>query len=169
VVFTAAPVAGTFALELIHAADTERGPDLVVTFPWTSAANGHGVPGTDLACVSGGATLHASDHGSMSPWNVRNTLIAWGAGLKRGVSVGAPAGNVDVAPTVLALLGLDQPDGLDGRVLAEALAGGPDARQVAVERQVQTAEAGAYRAVLQVSVVEGRRYVDASWRTAPAP
>ena len=116
-------VDGTFSLDVIHVANADRGPDLLVTFPWTSEANAFGVPGTDLACVSGGATLFASDHGGMSPWNVRNTLVAWGVDFKKGATVTAPAGNVDVAPTILALLGIDEGQGMDGRVLVEALVG----------------------------------------------
>ena len=52
------------------------------------------------------------------------------------------------------------------RVLREALVDGPDEEQVAVETRVHTAEAaaGAYRAVVQVSEVDGRRYVDKGWR-----
>jgi predicted AlkP superfamily pyrophosphatase or phosphodiesterase len=171
VVFTAARAAGdprgvvegTFALELIHAVHPERGPDLLFTFPWTSEPNAFGVRGGDLACVSGGARLYPSDHGSMSPWNVRNTLLAWGPDFKRRATVRGPAGNVDVAPTILALLGLD-PAGCDGRVLGEALAGGPDPEQVPVVTRVHTVEAAGYRAALQVSDVDGRRYVDKSWR-----
>ena len=161
-------VDGTFSLQLIHAANSERGADLVVTFPWSSEPNPHGVPGTDLACVSGGARLYASDHGSMSPWNVRNTLFAWGAGFKPRTTVRAAAGNVDVTPTILALLGVEPEagasTGLDGRVLAEALEGGPDPERVVAETRVHAVEAGAYRAALQLTEVDGRRYVDKSWR-----
>ena len=157
-------VDGTFSLDAIHVANAVRGPDLLVTFPWTSETNAFGVPGTDLACVSGGATLFASDHGGMSPWNVRNTLVAWGVDFKKGATVTAPAGNVDMAPTVLAVLGIDECHGMDGRVLAEALAGGPDTEQVAADTCTHTVDAGAYRAALQVSTVDGRRYVDKSWR-----
>jgi predicted AlkP superfamily pyrophosphatase or phosphodiesterase len=156
-------VEGTFSLALIHLANAERGPDLVFTFPWDSRPNAFGVPGTDRACVSGGPPL-TSDHGSMSPWNVRNTLLARGPGFKQGVTVRAPAGNVDVAPTILALLGIEAPNGLDGRVLAEALVGGPDTDQVPVDTRVHTVQAGAYGAALQVSTVDERRYVDKSWR-----
>jgi predicted AlkP superfamily pyrophosphatase or phosphodiesterase len=157
-------VDGTFSLELIQVANPERAPDLVFTFPWTSEPGPFGVRGQDRACVSGGAKLYASDHGSMSPWNVRNALLAWGASFKKRTIVRAPAGNVDVTPTILALLGSTERDGLDGRVLTEALAGGPDEEQLAVETRVLTVEARAYRAALQVSTVEGRRYVDKSWR-----
>jgi arylsulfatase A-like enzyme len=159
-------VPGTFSLALIHAANSERGPDVLFTFPWTSAPNPYGVPGTDLANVGAGGAPLPSDHGSMSPWNVRNTLLGWGAGFKAGLTVRAPAGTVDVAPTVLTLLGIHEGEGLDGRVLTEALVGGPDAEQVGVERRLYTTEAGEYGAALQISVVEGRRYVDKSWRLA---
>ena len=155
---------GTFALELIHLHHRERGPDLVLTFPWTSEPNQFGVSGSDLANVAGAANPLASDHGSMSPWNVRNTFVAWGAGFKRRAAVRTPVGNADVAPTVLTLLGLDGADDLDGRVLTEALATGPDPEQIAVERWVHRTEAEGYRAAIQLSAVAGRRYVDKSWR-----
>jgi hypothetical protein len=82
------------------------------------------------------------------------------------------AGNVDVTPTVLALLGVGQAAGasgegavaLDGRVLSEALEGGPDPERVTQETRVLTTEAGVYRAAIQLSEVDGRRYVDKSWR-----
>jgi arylsulfatase A-like enzyme len=160
-------VEGTFSLELIHVANRERGADLVVTFPWTSQTNTYGVRGTDLACVSGGAKFYAADHGSMSPWNVRNTLFGWGGSFKWRTTVRVAAGNVDVVPTVLALLGLDPgaDSGLDGRVLVEALEeGAADPERMIQETRVHTAAAGAYRAAIQVSHVDGRRYVDKSWR-----
>jgi predicted AlkP superfamily pyrophosphatase or phosphodiesterase len=156
--------AGTFSLELIHAVNRGRSADLLFTFPWSSRPNAFGVVGSDLANVSGGASPYASDHGSMSPWNVRNTLLAWGADFKRGATVPAPAGTVDVAPTILALLGIAERDGLDGRVLTEAFADGAGPGHVAFETRVHTATAGGYRAAIQVSQVDGRRYVDKSWR-----
>lgn len=166
VIFAAGSVEGAFPFELIHVANRERSPDLLFTFPWTSRRNAFGVSGTDLANVSAGGAPYVSDHGSMSPWNVRNTFLAWGAGVKKGVTVGVPAGNVDVTPTVLALLGIDGETGLDGRVVTEALEGGPDPERVAVETRIHTATAGAYRAALQISTVDGGRYVDKSWRVS---
>jgi hypothetical protein len=65
---------------------------------------------------------------------------------------------------VLALLGLEGEAGLDGRAVTEALEGGPDPEEVAVETRVHTATTGGYRAALQISTVDGRRYVDKSWR-----
>jgi len=157
-------VEGTFALDLIHLAHPGRGPDLLLTFPWSSRPNAFGVPGSDLAMVSGGAAPYFSDHGSMSPWNIRNAGLAWGADFKKRVTVRTPTGNVDVAPTILSLLGIEDLGGLDGRVLAEALEGGPDGEKLVVETRVYSVEAGGYSAAVQVTTVDGRRYVDKSWR-----
>ncbi len=159
-------VEGTFSLELIHVANGERGPDLLFTFPWTSRPNAFGVPGTDLAHVGAGKGPLTSDHGSMSPWNVRITLVGWGVGFKSRATVRVPAGTVDVTPTILALLGVAEPAGIDGRILSEALVDGPDAEHVGVDTRVHTTEAGSYRAALQISVVDGHRYVDKSWRVS---
>ena len=164
-------VEGTFSLALINAYHADRGPDILFTFPWTSARNAYGVQGTDVGNTTGptgpliGTT---SDHGSMSPWTVRNTILAWGPAFKRGVRVRVPAGTVDVAPTVLRLMGVET-TGLDGRVLHEALEGGPDEEQVTVDTRAYSVQAGAgaYRAVVQISEVDGRRYVGKGWRVTP--
>ena len=101
---------GTFALELIHMANAARGPDIVLTFPWSSARGPFGVQGTDYtdARATGPLTGTAGNHGSMSPWVVHNTFLAWGPDFKRGVTVRTPASNVDLAPTLLALMNLDK-------------------------------------------------------------
>jgi arylsulfatase A-like enzyme len=49
--------------------------------------------------------------------SVRVPLILWGPGLPRGARVGAGVSLVDVMPTVLDVLGLPAPEGLDGRSL----------------------------------------------------
>ena len=102
-------VPGTFSLELIHHSNPERGADVIVTLPWSSAPNAYGVPGR-AAYAGGGATGPvtgvASEHGSFSPWDVHNTLLAWGPDIKRGAVSDVPAGNADITPTVLALAGI---------------------------------------------------------------
>ncbi len=69
-------VPGTFALELVHLANTERGPDIVFTFPWSSAKSPTGLQGLDYteAAVTGPLTGTAGNHGSMSPRTGHNTL-----------------------------------------------------------------------------------------------
>jgi predicted AlkP superfamily pyrophosphatase or phosphodiesterase len=161
---------GTFSLALVHLAHPERGPDIVVTFPWSSASNAFGVSGTDMTNV-GGATAPIAgsegNHGGMSPWTVRNTFIAWGPDFKRGTTVRTPVSNMDVTPTLATLIGLggDLPR-FDGRAILEALADGPDPEQIPVSTTTYFAATpdGAYRAAIAVSEVGGERYLDKSWR-----
>jgi arylsulfatase A-like enzyme len=144
----------------------------VFTFPWSSAKSPTDLSGSDTteAPVTGPLTGSAGNHGSMSPWTVRNTFIAWGADFKHGVTVRTPSSNVDLVPTLLALMNLDSEvdlNGFDGRALREAFAEGPDEEQVPI--QVRTyfveSEEGDYRAALQLTELDHNRYVDKSWRT----
>src|SRR5882757_4304157 len=158
---------GTFALELVHMAHAERGPDIVLTFPWSSARNTHGVQGTDygIARATGPSAARGGNHGSMSPWVVRNTFLAWGTDFKRATTVRNPASNVDLAPTLLALMNLDRDIDLtcfDGRVLSEAFADGPDEEKVAVAVRTHFVETpdGTYRAALQVTELDHQLYID---------
>jgi predicted AlkP superfamily pyrophosphatase or phosphodiesterase len=164
-------VPGTFALELVHLANSERGPDIVFTFPWSSAKSPSGLQGLDYteATTTGPLTGTAGNHGSMSPWTVHNTFIAWGVDFKRGVTVRTPSSNVDLAPTLLALMNLEKEVDLgrfDGRALREAFADGPDEEQVPIQVRtyfVKTDDDG-YRAALQITELDRQRYVDKSWR-----
>jgi arylsulfatase A-like enzyme len=163
---------GTFSLELIHLAQAERGPDIVLTFPWSSARNPFGVPGQDsqISTATGPLSGTSGNHGSMSPWTIRNTFIAWGPDFKRGATVRTPVSNVDLAPTLVTLMNLDKDigadGGFDGRVLREALVDGPDEEQVPVDVRthvVETAD-GTFRAAIQITELGRQRYVDKSWR-----
>jgi len=158
---------------LIHLDHAERGPDIVLTFPWSSAKNAFGVPGTDYTDTRGATGRfkgNAGNHGSMSPWTVHNTFLAWGVDFKRGVTVHTPVSNVDVTPTLIALMGLDRDANLppfDGRAITEAFVDGPDEEQVAARtttyftRDPPTARSGPRS---QVSEVGAERYLDKSWR-----
>jgi hypothetical protein len=63
-------------------------------------------------------------HGSFSPIDVHNTLIAFGPDFRENMQDLLPTGNVDVAPTVASILGLELSQA-DGRPLLEALRNGP--------------------------------------------
>jgi arylsulfatase A-like enzyme len=162
---------GTFSLELVHLANAERGPDIVFTFPWSSAKSPTGLQGLDYteAPTTGPLNGTAGNHGSMSPWTVHNTFIAWGADFKHGVTVRTPSSNVDLAPTLLALMGLDKEVDLgrfDGRALREAFVDGPDEEQVPIQVRTYIVKSpdDAYSAALQVTELDRQRYVDKSWR-----
>jgi arylsulfatase A-like enzyme len=111
-------VPGTLSFDAIRW-DHARSAQILYSPDWTDAANVHGIPG---AVASGGT----AGHGSSSPWDIHNTLIAAGPSLRRGATIASPSANVDFAPTFLALLGIDAPVTMQGRSLSEAFAGAAD-------------------------------------------
>lgn len=162
-------VPGTFSLDVAHLGGHERSPDIVFTFPWSSRTNRYGVRGTEANIVTSGPTgpveVDTANHGGIGPWTVRNTMLAWGPDFKRGAVVRTPASNVDVAPSLMHLLGKSRAAAaMQGRPLLEALADGPDEEKVPMEVRTFTVQRGAYRAVLQTSRVGERRYIDKGWR-----
>lgn len=163
-------VDGTFALELAHLGGHGRSPDIVFTFPWSSMVNADGVPGGDYNVVSGNGVSGpvangTANHGGIGPWTIRNTMLANGPDFKRGAIVRTSSSNVDVAPTLMHLMGFDDVvRSMDGRPLLEALANGPDHEQVSQEVRTHRVSNGAYAASLQESSVGGKRYIDKGWR-----
>lgn len=163
-------VAGSFALEYVHLGGHERSADIVFTFPWSSASNRHGVPGTEYSLIGGAGKTGPVDsgegnHGGIGPWTVRNTMLAHGPDFKRAAVVRTPTSNVDVTPTLLHLLGSHAAlSAMDGRPMVEALASGPDQEQLAMDTRSLRVRSGTYSAVLQVSEVGGKRYIDKAWR-----
>ena len=147
-------VPGTLSFELARWGH-ERAAAILFSGNWTDAENEFGYRGTS---AQGGV----AGHGSSSPFDIHNTLIAAGPLLKSGVTIDVPSGNVDFSPTFLSLLGLEVPSSMQGRVLREAFAGGPDPASLAVESTQHTVESedGRYRLTASTSSVDGRRYLD---------
>ncbi len=149
-------VPGTLSFESVLW-NHQRSADLLALGNWTAATNEFGFPGE--------VTLPGvASHGSSSPYDIRATLIASGPDIKTGVRSSVPTANVDLAPTILALLGLSVPESMDGRVLSEAVHGGPDPSEVPVTTRQYIAETewtgGRYRVMLQKSFVDDTEYVD---------
>ena len=76
----------------------------------------------------------------------------------------APTSNADAFPTILRILGLESDSPVDGRVIEEALVGGPEPDEVFVSTGILegTADLGdvTYRQELQVSWVDSASYLD---------
>ncbi len=147
--------AGTLPLALLGC-EGPRSPDLLMSFPWQSLDNPAGYAGH--APATGGA-VGQGQHGSLSRHELRNTGLAGGPSFKRETIIETPTGNIDFAPTILHLLGLDA-DGpaMDGRVLHEALEDGLP--HPVPDRQTHGAERSGYCQELQVSAMGTTRYVD---------
>ena len=115
---------GTFTLSQVHLASA-LAPDIIVSSHWNDQPNEFGAAGevvSDLGKARGQGT-----HSSLSPHDLHNTLIASGPDFRKGWSDETVTGNIDVAPTILSLLGLKSPQAMDGRILTEALR---DAREM---------------------------------------
>lgn len=108
-----------------------RSAEIMFSPDWTEQTNTFGFKGTVSADGIAG-------HGSTSPFDVHNTLIAAGPDLKSATGIATPSANVDFAPTLLSLLGVGVPSGMQGRILSEAFANGPDAASLTVRTEQHT-------------------------------
>ncbi len=135
--------------------DGPRSPDLILSFPWTDESNAEGYLGHAHAT---GGQVGQGQHGSMSRYELRNVGLARGPSFQNATVIDSPTGNIDFAPTILHILGLDDDaTDMDGRVLVEALESG-DAPEATIK--THEAEVGDYRQQVQISHVDRARYVD---------
>jgi predicted AlkP superfamily pyrophosphatase or phosphodiesterase len=114
-------IPGTLPLSRVRLENAQgRNPDIVVGYAFDEHAVIQGMPGIEFE----GVADHISHgmHGSFSPIDVHNILIATGPDFAEHFTDTLPSGNVDVAPTVAKIFGLALPNA-DGRPLLEALRG----------------------------------------------
>ena len=156
----AGQVEGTLPASLVGN-EGERAPDLTMSFRWRSEANDAGYTGT---IYSSGGVSGQGQHGSMGRSELHNILFARGPGFKEGLKVDAPSGNIDLTPTILKLLGLPPVEGMEGRALEEAVAGGPDPADVDWSSDLYSTQClvgdRIYRQQISLSRVGATVYVD---------
>lgn len=99
--------------------DHRRAAHILFTLRTDPRPSAAGLPGTTL--YDGALERGAGTHGGLSRAELHTVLMLGGSRIRPGMS-DWPAGIVDLAPTILALLGLPGAESMDGRVLAEALA-----------------------------------------------
>jgi arylsulfatase A-like enzyme len=120
VVFTQTPVEGAFRLHDIRL-NSPAAPDIVLSLHWKPDKSTNGTPGlicSDYGQYSPGHGMH----GSLSPFDMHNTCVAAGPDFLQGLQDDVPSGNIDIAPTILWILGVESKQRPSGRVLKEALA-----------------------------------------------
>jgi len=150
---------GTFALEQANI-QNDRAPDVVMAFRWDASKNQFDVPGmidADWQRAAGKGT-----HATLSRFDMHNTLIAAGPDFKRGETNDLASGNVDLAPTILQILGIKPPQKMDGRILSEAmtvmiLSGQPETKGIEATKHFRS---GTWRQWLQISRVGSTIYLD---------
>ncbi len=159
VIFARDKFDGTFSLETVRA-NTPDAPDVMVALRWNSKPNRFGIPGeiiTDSSREPG-----EGSHATLSQFDAHNTLIAAGPDFREGVTTSLPSSNVDIAPTVLRILGLDAAQKFDGRVLAEAMEEKAE-RVDALTKTIQASRkfpTGEWQQYLRVSLVGETLYID---------
>jgi arylsulfatase A-like enzyme len=163
VIFTKEPMQGTFGLAQANInvpQDTEM-PDVVMAFRWNDSKNQFGIPGmidADWQRAAGKGT-----HATLSRFDMHNTLIVAGPDFRRGQTDEVPSGNIDLAPTILQILGIKLPQPMSGRILFEAMA---NLNAPAAKAETRTIEAanhfpsGAWRQSLRMSRVGSTIYLD---------
>ncbi len=170
VIFTREKMEGTFPLSEARL-DSPEAPDVFFSTRWSEGKSIHGTPGMIIS--DGLRGPGNGTHASLSRFDMRNTLVAGGPGFRPGLVSETASGNIDVVATVLHLLGVKPAATLDGRVLAETLAGG-EARTPAAKTERREAtragEKGTWRQYLQVTTVGNSVYFDegnAAFETKP--
>jgi arylsulfatase A-like enzyme len=141
-----------------------RSGQILVSANWTDEANAAGFRGTT---TQGGV----AGHGTSSPFDIHNTLIAAGPDFRERATSEVPTGNVDIAPTLLHLLGVPAPPTMAGRIIHESFRNGPSAASIRVEQMSETARTpdGTYELTARFSIAAGHRYLDwTAVRRAPA-
>jgi hypothetical protein len=111
-------VDGTFSTALVGL-DHARQPELVYVLRSGTEADAHGLPG--LGLVTGGVPVGGGMHGGLNRHELNTVLILGGAarGEQPGLSK-APSGIIDIAPTILDLLGIPAPASMRGASLIAA-------------------------------------------------
>lgn len=157
VIFSRAALEGTFPLEQVRVNSADA-PDLLVSMKWSADTNRYGAPGLFIS-----DSKKKGSHGSLSPFDMHNTLVAAGPDFKTGFRDQLPTGNADLAPTILWILGIPPPQPMDGRVLSEALTDtvepGAIPRQTTIEAS-HDGERFHWRQHLKFSAVGGAIYFD---------
>lgn len=157
VIFARNSVEGTFPLSEVHV-DSATAPDFVVSLRWSDGGP-VGAPGSQISDLAD-TSPKKGNHASLSPYDMHNTLVAAGPDFRKGITDPLPSSNLDVAPTILWILGYKDEIGyMDGRVLSEALTvEAPPLRSLNMQRL--TAKRGLWNQYLEVSEVNGVRYLE---------
>ena len=148
-------VPGTLSFDVARWNHAGRAADILVSANWTRDVNAAGIEGQSTQSGVAG-------HGTSSPYDVHNTLIAAGPAFRDHRVSNVPTGTVDLAPTLLHLLGVQIPATITGRVIAEGLRNGPEISSVRVDHATETVRTsdGAYELIAHFSSAAGHRYLD---------
>jgi predicted AlkP superfamily pyrophosphatase or phosphodiesterase len=107
-------------------------------------------------------------HGGFGRDQTWNNMAAIGPDFKQGIPDDAPVGNIDIAPTVASILGIELPSKghIKGRVLTEALVAGVTTGAAKSATLVSAPNRNGRRTVLDYQQLNGVSYYDRACMTA---
>ena len=161
VIFCEDPLPGTFPLSAAHVNSPEA-PQVIVSLRWNRSPNASGTKGMIIGDSTSKKQPGHGMHGSLSPYDMHNTLIASGPHFRQEFVDDLPSGNVDIGPTIFWLLGIAPNYKVDGRVLSESFRKNPFPELKCQEKTLMSdpLENQPWRQYLKISTVDGTEYLD---------
>jgi arylsulfatase A-like enzyme len=156
ILFTRDKMGGTFTFDQIRI-DTPDSPDVVMAFRSSEEKNQFGVAGmidADWNRKAGEGT-----HATLGHFDVNNTLVAEGPDFRRGSEALNPTGNVDIAPTILAIFATNGSKNMDGRRLDNGMDGRSEGQKIG-GRNLDV-DYGTWRARVEITTFGGSSYLEA--------
>jgi arylsulfatase A-like enzyme len=147
-------VPGTLSFDVVHW-NHRRSGEILVSANWSSDKNDAGVAGQT-------ADSGVAGHGSSSPYDIHNVLLAAGPAFHDRTVSAIPTSTVDLAPTLLRIMNVPVPKTMTGRVIQEGLRNGPQPTHIGVEHSVEKVVSGdgSYELTAHISIAAGERYLD---------
>ena len=117
-IFSREKFEGTLSLTDVHI-DSQNNADVVLSFRGSEEKNRFGVAG--LIDADWNRRAGEGTHATMSRFDVHNVCIAEGPDFRHAFETAVPSGNIDIAPSILGIVGSGPPNQIDGRRLDEAM------------------------------------------------
>jgi arylsulfatase A-like enzyme len=157
------PIPGTLPSSLIGEKGSARTPTPSILVSFRSFSTGCAIP-TNCVVEVADTDLQQGQgiHGAFHRGDTFNFMAAVGPDFKSGFVDTAPVSNADIAVTLARVLNIPLPrkGQLTGRVLSEALLGGPAAPSVALRSVRSAPSANGFVTQLDLSEAAGKTYYD---------
>lgn len=159
------PIAGTLPISSINLKGSAQTPTPAIVLNFRTFATDASNPfQSQVEIADTGLQQGQGMHGSFGRGDTFNNMIAIGPDFKQGYADLAPVSNADVAVTLAHVLGLpiSQNGSLIGRVIQEALVGGPDKVATTTGVLTSTPDANGVQTILNYQQVGDTKYFDAA-------
>lgn len=160
-------VPGSFSQDQIRACHP-RSPDLYCARYANSQVGAANIPGCAFVTEHDGLPIGSGQHGGLQREEMTSLAAMRGTLFRSNFRSEVPSGIVDIAPTVLHILGIPQPSSMTGRPLKEVIAD-HDWHPPKVEEEVLEKSYNNYLQILRRRSVDNNIYLDHAERLAPPP